>query len=135
MLSDEEQLALEQILDALFPTSGGMQEVRSEEGVIGLFESLRPGWDSLVRYPPGRRVIIKMELLGRLTGLIPQGIHIFDQASGGRVPYWRILSRDIEDLQRRIVPLPAQQAEETVDKFYFDKWLYGEGLGVYRPGG
>lgn len=73
--------------------------------------------------------------LRRLTGFIPQGIYTLDQPSGGRVAYWKILSRDIEDLQRRIVPLPAQQAEETVDKFYFDKWLYGEDLGVYRPGG
>ena len=55
-----------------------------------------------------------------------------DGATGSPQKYVDVFFRDVENITRRVEPRSASESVKELEKFFYDKVLYGENLGVYR---
>lgn len=128
MVTAEERQQLKQALESRLAATRGVGH--QEPALHEIFETFWAEWELLGSQPLEKQQQLKLEFLKLCLKFIPEHVVVWDDATGGNVPYRKKHLRNIGSVEQRISSLPAGQAVEELDKFIWDLRLRGDGFGV-----
>ena len=105
MVTEEERQQLKSTLESCLAATRGVGH--QEPALHEIFETFWPEWEFLRSQPLEKQRELKLEFLKLCLEFIPENVVVWDDATGGNVPYRKKHLRDIGNVEQRISGLPA----------------------------